>query len=190
LGDFSEGALGSEATPLVFVTVGTDHHPFDRLIQWVDAWLELGGGRRARVFVQRGTSVVPSHAESRDFLGYEAMRTAIEDAAVVVCHGGPGTIMLAAYTGKVPIVVPRIRGLSEHVDDHQVVFTRRIATEGTIALAEDEGRFRVLLDRALAAPRVRRRAVGLSTAGAVRRFEEIVDELLNGKSDRVAEPAG
>ena len=26
-------------SPLVFVSVGTDHHPFDRLIGWVDAWL-------------------------------------------------------------------------------------------------------------------------------------------------------
>ena len=32
--------------PLVFVTVGTDHHPFDRLIHWMDRWLELVGPER------------------------------------------------------------------------------------------------------------------------------------------------
>ena len=24
--------------PLVLVTVGTDHHPFERLIGWIDRW--------------------------------------------------------------------------------------------------------------------------------------------------------
>ena len=31
--------------PLVFVTVGTDHHPFDRLMDWIDRW---GARRRER----------------------------------------------------------------------------------------------------------------------------------------------
>ena len=30
--------------PLLLVTVGTDHHPFDRLIRWADAWLAAEGG--------------------------------------------------------------------------------------------------------------------------------------------------
>jgi UDP-N-acetylglucosamine transferase subunit ALG13 len=186
LGDFSEKTVGSAATPTVFVTVGTDHHPFDRLVRWIDAWLEGGGGRRARCYVQRGTSVIPSHAESSDFLGYEAMREAIDDAAAVVCHGGPGTIMLAAHAGKVPIVVPRIRARGEHVDDHQVAFARRIAIEGTIALAEDEGRFRLLLDRAVTAPLVSRPVVGLSPPEAVHRFEAIIEQLMNRENDPVA----
>jgi UDP-N-acetylglucosamine transferase subunit ALG13 len=189
LGDFSRESTNVEATPRVFVTVGTDHHPFDRLIRWVDSWLERGGGEKAACFVQRGTSMPPAHAESSDFLGYEAMRAAIEEAAVIICHGGPGTIMLVAYAGKVPIVVPRIRARGEHVDDHQVAFARRIATEGRIALAEDEGRFRVLLDRALMRPLASRPLAGVSTADTVRRFEEIVDELMNGENDRLAEPA-
>lgn len=49
--------------PLVFVTVGTDYHPFDRLVQWIDDWMiEGGGAARARVFVQSGTSTPPRHA--------------------------------------------------------------------------------------------------------------------------------
>jgi UDP-N-acetylglucosamine transferase subunit ALG13 len=173
---------------LVFVAVGTDHHPFDRLIRWVDAWLETGGAERARCLVQRGTSAPPSHAESSDYLAYDAMIAAIDAADVVVCHGGPGTIMLAAYEDKVPIVVPRLRALGEHVDDHQLVFTRRVANEGTIALAEDEGRFRALLERALIAPLRRRTRAGPSTEQTVRRFEAIVGELVFGREHRVGGP--
>jgi UDP-N-acetylglucosamine transferase subunit ALG13 len=179
---------GRDAKPLVFVTVGTDHHPFDRLVRWVDAWLEEGGEERSRCVVQHGTSIAAHHAESSDFMAYEAMRASIDEAAALVCHGGPGTIMLAAYAGKVPIVVPRLRALGEHVDDHQLAFARRIAGEGTIALAEDEQLFAALLDRALETPRESRPVVAPRTNEAVRRFEEILGELLDDKEVPVAEP--
>jgi UDP-N-acetylglucosamine transferase subunit ALG13 len=180
----------SPGDAFIFVTVGTDHHPFDRLVHWVDAWLERGGAQRARCLVQHGTAAAPSHAESSDYLEYDAMRTAIDAADVVVSHGGPGTIMLAAYEGKVPIVVPRLRALGEHVDDHQLVFTRRVANEGRIALAEDEGRFRALLERALVAPLPPRTSAGPSTEQTVRRFEAIIDELVPAKEDRIGGPVG
>ena len=178
----------SNGDALVFVAVGTDHHPFDRLIHWVDAWLETGAAPRARCLVQHGASARPAHAEARDYLDYDAMLAAIDAADVVVCHGGPGTIMLAAYEDKVPIVVPRLRALGEHVDDHQLVFTRRIANEGTIALAEDEGRFRALLERALVSPLRRRSRTWPSTDQTVRRFEAIVGELVFGQEDRLRRP--
>jgi UDP-N-acetylglucosamine transferase subunit ALG13 len=53
------GALLSDPLPLVFASVGTDYHPFDRLSRWIDAWLEGGGAGSARCFVQTGTSAVP-----------------------------------------------------------------------------------------------------------------------------------
>ena len=45
--------------PAVFVTVGTDDHPFNRLIRWIDRWLEAGGRERASCFIQFGTSEAP-----------------------------------------------------------------------------------------------------------------------------------
>jgi UDP-N-acetylglucosamine transferase subunit ALG13 len=133
---------------LIFVTLGTDHHPFDRLVRWVDGWLADGGSERARCLVQIGRSQVrPQLAEAVDFLAYSEMESAVRDATAVVTHGGPGSIALALSLGKRPLVVPRRRSLGEHVDDHQIVFTRRIASEGTIELAEDEPRFRAALDR-------------------------------------------
>ena len=38
--------------PFTFVTVGTDHHPFDRLVNWVDSWTTDGEGRHALVKVE------------------------------------------------------------------------------------------------------------------------------------------
>jgi UDP-N-acetylglucosamine transferase subunit ALG13 len=160
------------------VSVGTDFHPFDRLCRWVDAWLADGGEELARCFVQTGTSTPPSRGEHGQYLGQEQMEAMMREAAVVVCHGGPGTIMLAATMGKRPIVVPRRKAAGEHVDDHQHAFTRRIARDGAIVLAESEADFRGHLRAALRAngvePLPTRRS---SPADAVRRFEELVQGL-------------
>jgi UDP-N-acetylglucosamine transferase subunit ALG13 len=165
--------------PLVFVTVGTDHHPYDRLMNWTDEWLEAGGAERAHVFVQYGTSAPPKIAYARDYLPHPQMQAAIAKATAVVCHGGPSTIMEMRYKGLVPIVAPRNSALGEHVDDHQIRFARRIAQLGTIRLVETREDLFGLLDLAIASPAAFR-ATNDNTeiAASVHRFEELVDELL------------
>ncbi|MDP8911041.1 MAG: sulfotransferase [Actinomycetota bacterium] len=175
--------------PLVFATVGTDHHPFDRLVRWLDRWLENGGKHRARCLVQRGTSRAPAHAESADYLDYGSMHASVCDAALVVCHGGPGTIMLAANEGKRPLVVPRRQSLGEHVDDHQVAFARRIAKDGAIRVAESEEEFRALLDEALEHPESwRLPADRPAVDDVVQRIERLVEPLVSPSAS--AEPPG
>jgi UDP-N-acetylglucosamine transferase subunit ALG13 len=170
--------MGVDPTkPLVFLTVGTDHHRFDRIVRWLDAWLEGGAEDRARCLVQHGSSTPSALAPSREFLTYDEMDAAMQDAAVIISHAGPGTIMMAAEAGKVPIVVPRVKALREHVDDHQVLFAQRLREERTIALADSESKFRQFVDRALANPLARPHRAS-SSADAVRRFEEVVDELM------------
>jgi UDP-N-acetylglucosamine transferase subunit ALG13 len=174
--------------PLLLVTVGTDHHPFDRLVRWVDGWLDSPGGRAAglRCLLQTGTSAVPAGESGavrwQAYLEFEALQTAMRDAAAVVCHGGPGTILGARHMGAVPIVVPRQHRLGEHVDDHQVAFSRRLAAEGSVFLAEDEAGLRRLLDRVAAEPAAfRAPAEQRGTATAVRAFERLVDDLVAGR---------
>jgi hypothetical protein len=50
----------------------------------------------------------------------------------VVCHGGAGTTLGAIHMGLIPIVVPRTRRLSEHLEDHQVAFTSRLHASGDV----------------------------------------------------------
>ena len=172
--------------PLLLVTVGTDHHPFDRLVRWVDGWLDSPGGRAAglRCLMQTGTSAPPAGGTARwqAYLEFEALQAAMRDAAAVVCHGGPGTILGARHMGAVPIVVPRQHRLGEHVDDHQVAFSRRLAAERSVFLAEDEADLHRLLDRVAAEPAAfRASAEQRGTATAVRAFERLVDGLVAGR---------
>jgi UDP-N-acetylglucosamine transferase subunit ALG13 len=168
--------------PLLLVTVGTDHHPFDRLVGWAGAWLAANPGR-LRCLMQTGTSAPPGGSGPvawQAYLEHDALQAAMASAAAVVCHGGPGTILGARHRGAVPIVVPRRHRLGEHVDDHQVAFARRLAaTGGEIHLAETEAELHRLLDRVVAEPAAFRAGAGeRATAGAVREFERLVDGLV------------
>jgi len=173
------------AAPLVFVTVGTDHHPFDRLIRWVDSWLAGDGAPAARCFVQSGATPPPRMAEWKAFLGGGEMETMMGRATAVVCHGGPGTIMGCRRLGIVPIVVPRRHALGEHVDDHQGAFTRMLGTRGEIELADGEEQFRATLASALRDPQAFRRAgSSIDRATVAEHFEQLIEQLVEGRTGR------
>jgi UDP-N-acetylglucosamine transferase subunit ALG13 len=162
--------------PLIFVTAGTDHHPFDRLIDWSEHWL---CEHPVSCLIQGGTSRPAARGRWVDYLPYQEVERAMRAATVVVCHGGPGSITLALHFGTKPIVVPRRQALGEHVDDHQTIFARRLAAEGEIELAETEESFRHGLDIAMAHGRpAHRTRHPPATDATVRRFTELVDDMM------------
>jgi UDP-N-acetylglucosamine transferase subunit ALG13 len=175
---------------LVLVVVGTDHHPFDRLVRWVDRWAGERGDA-VRAVVQHGSCAPPVHAEGHALLAHADLVALMDEAAVVVSHGGPGTIADARRCGRKPVVVPRDPAHGEHVDDHQVLFSQRLAHQGTVLRATTEDGLRALLDGALADPAtvaVEEQLEG-STTEPVRRFAEVVAPYLQrGGAARAPRP--
>jgi UDP-N-acetylglucosamine transferase subunit ALG13 len=162
--------------PFIFVTAGTDDHPFDRLIDWSERWLSE---RPVSSLIQVGTSRPPRCGRWVDYLPYQEVEQVVRAATAVVCHGGPGTITLALHFGTKPIVVPRRQALGEHVDDHQTLFARRLAHEGEIVLAQTEESFRHALDSAMAPGQpVHRTRRPRATDATIRRFTELVDDMI------------
>jgi UDP-N-acetylglucosamine transferase subunit ALG13 len=138
--------------------VGTDFHPFDRLVGWIDDWLERAGDG-VRCVVQHGSSRPPRNASAAAYLSYTELQTAMGSADIVVCHGGPATITEARAHGHRPICVPRDPALDEHIDGHQQRFARRLGEAGLVRLAETPEALNVALAETLAqAPRDRRAA--------------------------------
>jgi UDP-N-acetylglucosamine transferase subunit ALG13 len=163
---------------LIFVTVGTDHHPFDRMCAWFDAWLAEGRNGSIECLVQSGTSVPPTVAPSADYVRYDEMVSAMSRSIAVVCHGGPATIMDARRYGRVPLVLPRNADLGEHVDNHQQRFARKMAELGQIHLVTSQEELFEHLDKAVADPDAYAlEHCGDEIAAAVRRFEQLVDGL-------------
>jgi UDP-N-acetylglucosamine transferase subunit ALG13 len=168
-----------EQRPLVVVAVGTDHHPFDRLVGWVDRWLARGGADRVECVVQHGTAAAPRWGTGVAYLDHNELRGLFARAAVVVCHAGPATVVECRRLGRVPIVVPRRPEYGEHVDNHQVLFSTRLASSNLVELAGSEDELSALLDEGTADQL--RFAVGLAADNpldaTIRRFEQLVSQL-------------
>ena len=160
----------------VFVTVGTDHHRFGRLMDWVQHQQDRG---TAAFVVQHGSSPPVEGAVNHGLLPHADLLAQMADADVVVGQGGPGTVMDARQVGRRPLVVPRLSGLAEAVDDHQVSFCREMELLGHAVVASDEDGFARALRCALDDPASMRAEPGASEVEAtVARIAAAVDALL------------
>lgn len=173
------GAGSGSATPRVVVTVGTDHHPFNRLISWTNDWLRSHPEHVGAFFVQSGAaSVIPACSASQ-FLDVERMSRVLDAADVIVCHGGPESIATAWARGFLPIVVPRLPQFGEHVDDHQVHFCLKLAELGRVWLAQTPAEFASNLSEATGDHALLRASVPTADVdAAVARFGQLVEELV------------
>lgn len=159
----------------VVVSVGTDHHPFDRMLDWIEI-----AQRRLDIdaVVQRGATESRSGIESMDYVTADELADLMRTADAVVCHGGPGTISLAQRSGHRPIVVARDPTLGEHVDDHQQRYASKLAAEDHIDTAGSADELVALL----AAPRPPSSRAGNDEEAdrAVSQFSDLIGRLLEG----------
>lgn len=113
---------------MIFVTVGTHEQQFNRLIKYIDE-LNL----EEEVFIQTGYSdYIPKNCKYSKMISASDMDKYCSEARIVITHGGPGSIMKPLLSGKKPIVVPRQFKHGEHINDHQVLFTTRLAEENKV----------------------------------------------------------
>lgn len=111
---------------MIFVTVGTHEQPFNRLVQYIDG-LKKDGKIEDEVIIQTGFSTYePKYCTWSKLLPFSQMEKNVEDARIVITHGGPASFIMPLQIGKIPIVVPRQLVYEEHVNDHQVYFSREV----------------------------------------------------------------
>jgi len=117
---------------VIFVTLGTHHQPFPRLIAG------LAGLPADELVIQHGpTEPPPGVREAVRFLDFEGMAERVRAADLVITHAGVGSILLARREGHTPIVVPRLRRHGEHVDNHQVELAVALARERKVIAVWD-----------------------------------------------------
>ncbi|MGI9595308.1 MAG: glycosyltransferase [Acidimicrobiales bacterium] len=173
----------------VIGAVGTDHHPFDRLVGWVDAW--AAAHPDISVLVQRGTSESTVDCESVELLPHPELCDRFAKAVAVVSHGGPSTVMDARMAGRLPIVVARDPRFSEHVDDHQVRFAAHLRRHDLARVIDSEAEFHAALDEAVADPDRFTVPVDASAITGVVEFGRVMDQLLGVRTPLVpSSPAG
>jgi len=123
---------------MILVIVGTEKFQFDRLLNAIDCGIQIGSIRQS-VFAQVGKSdYKPSLFPNKDFLSFEEMVKFIQKAKIVVMHAGVGSTLLCLSLSKIPILFPRYKHLGEHLDNHQVEFTKRMEKENKVLVAYEE----------------------------------------------------
>ena len=135
-------------SPIVFATVGTDQHPFDRLVRWLDR--VAAGNADLQCVVQFGTSSPPAFAAGIDYLNHDQLLGWIDRAAVVITHGGPASIIQVRERHGRPIVIPRDPRRGEHVDRHQMDFAAMLDRMGAVSIASSSDELAELVDQHLA----------------------------------------
>lgn len=114
---------------MIFAAVGSQKFQFNRLLRELDSLVE-NGDIPEKLFVQTGWSdYVPQNYGFEKFVGKEEFERLIDQAEIVIAHGGIGTVMAAIKVGKPVIIYPRLKKYNEHVDDHQLEAARALADE-------------------------------------------------------------
>ncbi len=124
---------------MIFVTVGTHEQSFDRLLKCIDKMID-NGQITEEVICQKGfTNYKPKNYKSEKLLPYETMQDYIEKARIVITHGGPASFLDPLKYGKIPVVVPRKKEFNEHVNNHQLDFSKEVEKRmKNIIVAESE----------------------------------------------------
>lgn len=123
---------------MIFVMVGTERFPFDRLLRAIDLGFETGKIHE-EIFAQIGSSVyIPRLFKSCKFLPFNEIVKLIKESDIVVTHAGVGSVLLCLSLNKIPIAFPRFMKYGEHLDDHQLEFATQMETQQKLLVAYDE----------------------------------------------------
>lgn len=115
---------------MIFVSLGTQDKPFNRIIDYVISLKEnLKELQGEKIIIQLGQTKLLKSENERieklenitiyDMLKPKKMKDIIKDSDIIITHAGVGTIMECLEMDKEIIVVPRKVENLEHVNNHQ-----------------------------------------------------------------------
>jgi len=170
---------------MIFVTVGTHEQPFNQLVEYMDN-LKRDGKIDDEIVIQTGYSTYePKYCTWQKIYPYQQMVKFVDEARIVITHGGPSSFIMPLQVGKTPIVVPRRKKYDEHVNDHQVTFTQEVAKRmGTIISAIDIKKLEETIlnyDTIIAGMQS---VTNSNNAKFNAELEKIVDEMMTGRKGK------
>ena len=166
---------------MIFVTVGTHEQQFNRLIEYMDKWAIEND---EEVIIQTGYSTYePQNCKWQKLFSFQEMCKYVDDARIVITHGGPSSFIAPLQIGKTPIVVPRRYKFNEHVNDHQVNFCREVENRmGTIIVVEEIEKLGEILKKYDEIISGLGNAIKSNNTLFCKKLDAIVDEMFDGEN--------
>ena len=134
---------------MILVTLGTQDKPFDRLLKAIDKQIKKGN-IKDRVVVQTGfTKYESDNMEIFDLIPMKTFDKLVDDADLIITHGGVGSILSAIRKGKKVIAVPRLSKYKEHTNDHQKQIVEDFVKKEYILTCKDLNKLDQTLDEVI-----------------------------------------
>ncbi len=110
---------------MIFVSFGTQPHNFKALCQIVN---EIDS--TYKVIVQLGESEnTITRTNTKVFKYSDQYNKYVDECDILITHGGVGSIMDGLERQKKIITIARLSKYQEHIDDHQLEVTNKLASE-------------------------------------------------------------
>lgn len=117
---------------MIFVILGTQDKSFDRMLKEIEE-LKKDGFITDKVIVQAGSTDFKSNEmEIMDYIPMKNFNKYIEEADLIITHGGVGSILDAIKHNKKVIAVPRLAKYNEHTNNHQIEIVEKFDELGYI----------------------------------------------------------
>ena len=121
------------------VMLGTQNNSFHRLLEEIDNLIKKGVIKE-KVIVQAGYTEYKTTNKQMKILKLmplDELEDLIEQADLIITHGGVGSITMSLKRGKKVIAVPRLHEYHEHVNNHQKEIVQTYDEKGYIVGVQD-----------------------------------------------------
>ncbi len=132
---------------MILVVLGTQDKQFTRLLEAVDREIEKGV-IKDRVVVQAGqTKYESKNMEIFDLVPAPEFNKLMDEADLIITHGGAGTILTGIKKGKKIIAAARLAQYKEHHNDHQKQIIGEFASLGYLLELKDFNKLGKLIEK-------------------------------------------
>lgn len=106
---------------MILATVGCSNYNFDRLFMILDGLCTEKIIDGSHLVAQTGNlDYKIENYRHFKFASNEEMNELEDEAEIIICHAGTGTVIGALEKGKKVIIFPRLQQYHEHLNDHQL----------------------------------------------------------------------
>lgn len=121
----------------LFVPLGTQKFPFNRLIEALNGLVEKGLYKPEEIVMQSSIYEVEPKFTHYELIPASQFDELIDSAQLVITHSGVNSIISCMKRKKPLIIVPRLKMYGEHVDNHQVEIAELMKQKFDVVVVED-----------------------------------------------------
>lgn len=121
----------------LFVPLGTQKFPFNRLVEALNGLVDKGLYKPEEIVMQSSVYEVKPKFTHYELIPAAQFEELIDKAELVITHSGVNSIISCMKRKKPLIIVPRLKKYGEHVDNHQVEIAELMKQKFYVVVVED-----------------------------------------------------